>query len=112
MKKQITRYVRECPTGESRTSKTKRPLTTVRDFIMEMGHIIMDFVVGLPQTQAGNNFFCVVVDRLTKSTHFLPMKTTTSLNSLTDLYFKEIVKPHGISVLIVSDRDTRFTLRF
>ena len=58
------------------------------------------------------NDFVVVVDRLTKSTHFLPVRTDYSLDKLAELYIKEIVRLHGIPVSIISDRDPRFTSRF
>ena len=54
----------------------------------------------------------VVVDRLTKSTHFLLVRTDYSLDKMTELYIREIVRLHGIPILIISDRDMRFTLRF
>ena len=72
----------------------------------------MDFVVGLPLTGRKNDSFWVVVDRLTKSAHFLPVKTDYALDKLTELYIKEIVRLHGIPVSIISDRDPRFTSRF
>ena len=72
----------------------------------------MDFVVGLPLTGRKHDFVGVVVDRLMKSAHFLPVRTDYSLDKLTDLYIKEIVRLHGIPVSIISDRDPRFTLRF
>nr|GEY37482.1 putative reverse transcriptase domain-containing protein [Tanacetum cinerariifolium] len=53
----------------------------------------------------------VIVDRLTKSTHFLPMKKTDTMEKLTRLYLKEIVCRHGIPVSIISDRDSHFTSR-
>ena len=52
------------------------------------------------------------MDRLTKSTHFLPIKETYRLDKLADLYIREIVKLHGIPTFIVSDRDPTFTSRF
>ncbi|RVW85874.1 Transposon Ty3-I Gag-Pol polyprotein [Vitis vinifera] len=75
-------------------------------------HITMDFVIGLPRTLGGNNAIWVIVDRLTKSAHFLPMKVNFSLDRLASLYVKEIVRMHGVPVSIVSDRDPRFTSRF
>ena len=56
--------------------------------------------------------FVVVVDRLMKSSHFLPVRTDYSLENLAELYIKEIVRLHGIPVSIISDRDSRFTSRF
>lgn len=75
-------------------------------------HITMYFVVGLPRTQKGYNSIWVIVDRLTKSSHFLPVKTTYSMNQYAEDYIKEIVRLHGIPVSIVSDRDPKFTSAF
>ncbi|RVX02879.1 Retrovirus-related Pol polyprotein from transposon 17.6 [Vitis vinifera] len=61
-------------------------------------HITMDFVIGLPRTLGGNNAIWVIVDRLTKSAHFLPMKVNFSLDRLASLYVKEIVRMHGLTV--------------
>ena len=72
----------------------------------------MDFVIGLPHTRAGFDAIWVVVDRLTKSAHFLPIHNNFSLDRLAKLYISEIVRPHGVPVSIVSDRDPRFTSRF
>ena len=69
----------------------------------------MDFVIGLPRTQAGYDAIWVIVDRLTKSAHFLAIRNNFSLDRLAELYISEIVKLHGVPVSIVSDRDPRFT---
>ena len=74
--------------------------------------ITMDFVVGLPLTGRKHDLIWVVVDRLTKSTHFLPMRTNYSLDKLAKLYIKEIVRLHEIPISIILDRDPRFTSRF
>ena len=75
-------------------------------------HITMDFVTGLPRTQGGNNAIWVIVDRLTKSAHFLAFKVGFSLERFAKLYIKEIVRLHGILMTIVSDRDSRFVSMF
>ena len=72
----------------------------------------MDFVSGLPRTLRGFDAIWVVVDRLTKSAHFLPTKVNFSMERLAKLYIDEIVRLHGIPVSIVSDRDTRFVSQF
>ena len=69
----------------------------------------MDFVVGLPRAPEGYDAIWVIVDRLTKSPHFLAIHNNFSLNRLVELYVNEIVKLHGVPVSIVSDRDPRFT---
>ncbi|KAI5318050.1 hypothetical protein L3X38_037758 [Prunus dulcis] len=72
-------------------------------------HITMDFVFKLPCTSKGHDGISVIVDRLTKSAHFLPIKETYSLSKLAKLFLNEIVRLHGAPV---SDRDARFTSRF
>ena len=72
----------------------------------------MDFVTGLPRTQRQHDAIWVIVDRLTKSAHFLPINVEDSLEKLAQLYVDEIVRLHGVPVSIVSDRDPRFTSRF
>ena len=75
-------------------------------------HITMDFVVGLPKTRSGRDAVWVIVDRLTKSAHFLAINMTFSLDKLARLYVNEVVSRHGVPMSIVSDRDPRFTSRF
>ena len=72
----------------------------------------MDFVVDLPRTRTGYDAIWVIVDRLTKSAHFLVIRYNFSLDRLVKLYINEIVKLNGVSISIVSDRDPRFTSRF
>ena len=72
----------------------------------------MNFMIGLPRLKDGYNSICVIVDRLTKSAHFLPFKATYPVAKLAKLHVKHIVCLHGISVSIVSDRGYVFTSRF
>ncbi|GJS31961.1 putative reverse transcriptase domain-containing protein [Tanacetum coccineum] len=74
--------------------------------------IIMDFVNGLPRTPSGYDTIWVIVERLTKSAHFLPIKKKDSMEKLTRLYLKEIVCRHGVPISIISDRDSHFTSIF
>jgi hypothetical protein len=71
--------------------------------------ISMDFIVGLPCTQKGNDSIWVVVDRLTKVAHFLPVKVNYSVCRLAELYVDNILKLHGAPRSIVSDRGPQFT---
>ena len=75
-------------------------------------HITMDSMIGLPRALGANNAIWVIVDRLKKFAHFLPMKVNFSLDRLSSFYVKEIMRMHGVPVSIVSDRDPRFTSRF
>ncbi|GKE26445.1 putative reverse transcriptase domain-containing protein [Tanacetum coccineum] len=92
----------------------------LRDVIMHESHkskqvsdmITMEFVSGLSRTSSGYDSIWVIVDRLTKSTHFLPMKKTNNVEKLTQLYQKEVVCRHGVPISIISDKDSLFTSRF
>ncbi|XP_052485226.1 uncharacterized protein LOC128040498 [Gossypium raimondii] len=72
----------------------------------------MDFVSGLPLTPTKKDSVWVIVDRLTKFAHFIPIRTDYSLQKLAKLYVFEIVRLHGVPILIISNRDLHFTSRF
>ena len=71
----------------------------------------MDFMTGLPRGKKGNDAIWVVVDRLTKSTLFLPMKMIDLVDKLTKLYVNKVIIFPGVLVSIISDRDPSFTSR-
>ncbi|GJX74140.1 putative reverse transcriptase domain-containing protein [Tanacetum coccineum] len=75
-------------------------------------NITMDFVTKLPKTAAGQDTIWVIVDRLTKSAYFFPMREDDTLEKLTRQYLKEVVSKHGVPVSIISDRDGKFTSHF
>ncbi|GJR02957.1 putative reverse transcriptase domain-containing protein [Tanacetum coccineum] len=75
-------------------------------------NVTMDFVTKLPKSSQGHDTICVVVDRLTKSAIFTPMRETDSMERLVRMYLKEVVTRHGIHVLIICDRDPRFASNF
>ena len=68
----------------------------------------MDFVMGLLRTASGKDAIWIIIDRLTKFVHFIPIKMSFSLDRLARLYVNEIVS-HGVPVSIISNRDPRFT---
>ncbi|GJX44678.1 putative reverse transcriptase domain-containing protein [Tanacetum coccineum] len=72
----------------------------------------MDFITKLPKTSNEHDTIWVIVDRLTKSAHFIPTRETDSMETLTRLYIKEIVSRHGVPISIISDHDSHFTSRF
>ncbi|GJY38080.1 putative reverse transcriptase domain-containing protein [Tanacetum coccineum] len=74
--------------------------------------IAMDFVTKLPRTSSWHDTIWVIMDRLTKSAHFLPMREDYKMDRLARLYLNEIVARHGVPISIISDRDSRFTSRF
>ncbi|GKA13686.1 putative reverse transcriptase domain-containing protein [Tanacetum coccineum] len=75
-------------------------------------NITIDFVTMLPKTSSGQDTIWVIIVRLTKSAHFLRMKETKSMEKLTRQYLKEVVSRHEVPVLIISDRDSKFTSHF
>ena len=75
-------------------------------------HVTMDFVTHLPRTLQRDDAVWVIVDRLTKSAHFLALRMTFTLERFCWLYIREIVQLHGVPVSLVSDRDSRFATHF
>ena len=98
--------------SKGRASSSFGIITTYQNTGVEWDRITMDFVVGLLLIGRKHNSVWVVIDRLTKSAHFLPLRIDNSIDKLTELYIKEIVRLHGIPISIISGRDPRFTLRF
>ncbi|GKC48248.1 retrotransposon protein, putative, ty3-gypsy subclass [Tanacetum coccineum] len=82
------------------------------DARQKAARIAMDFVTKLPRTSSGNDTIWVIIDRLTKSAHFLPMREDYKMDILARLYLNEIVARHGVSISIISNHDSHFTSRF
>nr|GEZ19254.1 hypothetical protein [Tanacetum cinerariifolium] len=112
MKAEIATSVSKYLTCAKVKAKHQRPsglLQQPKIPVWKWERITMDFIIGLPRTSSGYDSIWVIVDRLTKSAHFLPMKTTDSMEKLTHLYLKEVVYRHGVPISIISDRDSKFT---
>nr|GEZ80737.1 putative reverse transcriptase domain, ribonuclease H-like domain, aspartic peptidase domain protein [Tanacetum cinerariifolium] len=115
MKANITTYVSKCLTCLKVKAKHQKPsglLVQPKISQWKWDNITIDFVTKLPKTQSGNDTIWVIVDRLTKSAHFLPMRETDPMDKLARLYLKEVVTRHRNLVSIVCNRDPRFTLNF
>ena len=98
--------------GDGRASKAHGKIQLLPIPVWKWEKITMDFETGLPRTQRQHDAIWVIVDRLMKFAHFLPINVEDSLEKLAQLYVDEIVRLHGVPVSIVSDRDLRFTSRF
>jgi hypothetical protein len=108
-------YVSLCDTCQRVKSEHQRPaglLQPLKILEWKCEEIRMGFIVGLPCTQAGYDSIWVIVDRLTKVAHFIPVKTTYSGAKLAELYMSRIICLHGVPKKIVSDRDSQFTSKF
>ncbi|GKB58334.1 putative reverse transcriptase domain-containing protein [Tanacetum coccineum] len=115
MKAEIATYVSKCMTYAKVKAEYQKPSSLLVQPIIPVWkweNITMDFVTKLPKTTSGQDTIWVIVDRLTKSAHFLPMKETDTMEKLTRQYLKEVVSRHGVPVLIISDRDSKFTSHF
>ncbi|GJS76421.1 putative reverse transcriptase domain-containing protein [Tanacetum coccineum] len=115
MKADIATYVSKCLTCLRVKAEHQKPSgLLVQPAIPQWKweNITMDFVTKLPRTQSGNDTIWVIVDRLTKSAHFLPMRETDPMDKLAKLYLKEVVTRHRIPVSIICNRDPQFTSNF
>ncbi|GKB26793.1 putative reverse transcriptase domain-containing protein [Tanacetum coccineum] len=115
MKADITTYVSKCLTCARVKAEHQRPSgLLVQPEIPEWkwDNITMDFITKLPKSSQGFDTIWVIVDRLTKSAHFLPIRENDPLDKLARLYLNRIVARHGIPALIICDRDGRFTSNF
>ncbi|WJX19257.1 hypothetical protein P8452_08970 [Trifolium repens] len=115
MKNEVAEFVYACLTCQKSKVEHQKPSGLLQPMFVpewKWDSIAMDFVSGLPRTRRGSDSIWVIVDRLTKSAHFIPLKTGTLVPKLAEIYVNQIVRLHGIPSSIVSDRDPRFTSRF
>ena len=115
MKKDIAEFISKCLVCQQVKAEHQVPVGLLQPLSIpewKWERITMDFVSGLPRTQRNHDAIWVIVDRLTKSAHFLAVRLDYTLERLAELYINEIVRLHGIPISIVSDRDPRFTSRF
>ncbi|KAE8690557.1 Detected protein of unknown function [Hibiscus syriacus] len=115
MKKDISNFVARCLTCQQVKAEHQHPsglLQPIKIPERKWERITMDFVTGLPMTSSKKDSVWVIVDRLTKSAHFIPVRVNYTLDKLARLYISEIVRLHGVPLSIISDRDPRFTSRF
>ncbi|GJR57738.1 putative reverse transcriptase domain-containing protein [Tanacetum coccineum] len=114
MKRDIATYVSKCLTCSKVKAEHQRPSGLLQQPEIpewKWDKITMDFITKLPRSKNGHDTIWVIVDRLTKSAHFLAIREDYSTERLAKIYIDEIVARHGVLVSIISDRDGRFTSR-
>ncbi|GAU30442.1 hypothetical protein TSUD_392550 [Trifolium subterraneum] len=115
MKTEIAEFVSRCIVCQQVKIEHQKPAGPLQPLEIpewKWEHITMDFVTGLPRNQKGEDSIWVIVDRLTKSAHFIAVKSTYKASRYAEIFLEEIVKLHGVPLSIVSDRDPTFTSYF
>src|SRR5437870_10443599 len=115
MKREIAKYISECDICQQVKAdhlKSAGQLQPLAISSWKWEDIHMDFIVGLPRTQKGFDSIWVIVDRLTKTAHFLPVNTIYRAKTYAELYISRIVCLHGVPKTITSDRGPQFIARF
>ncbi|WVZ49170.1 hypothetical protein U9M48_000547 [Paspalum notatum var. saurae] len=115
MKREIAKYVSECDVCKRVKADHLKPAGMLQPLAVpswKWEDIHMDFIVGLPRTQKGYDSIWVIIDRLTKSAHFIPVKVIYHANTYAELYIARIVSLHGVPRSITSDRGSLFVSRF
>jgi hypothetical protein len=115
MKREIAKYISECDTCQRVKASHLKVAGTLQPLPIpswKWEDICMDFIVGLPNTSRHHDSIWVIVDRLTKTAHFLPVHTTHRTEKYVEIFIDQIVRLHGIQRTIVSDRGTPFVACF
>ena len=115
MKKDMAEYISRCMKCQQVKVEHQHPAGLLQPLPVpewKWEVISMDFITGLPMTWRQHDSIMVVVDKLTKAAHFIPVKSTHQTDDIAKIFMKEIFKLHGFSKAIVSDRDVKFTSNF
>jgi hypothetical protein len=115
MKKEVVDFIARCLECQKVKAEHRHPAGLLQPLPIpewKWEVVTMDFITKLPRTNKQHDSIMVVMDTLTKSAHFIPVKFTHREANIVDVYMKEIAKLHGITKTIVSDRDPNFTSKF
>ncbi|WVZ93780.1 hypothetical protein U9M48_039735 [Paspalum notatum var. saurae] len=115
MKREIAKYVSECDVCQRVKADHLKHAGMLQPLALpawKWEDIHMDFIVGLPRTQKGYDSIWVIIDRFTKSAHFIPVKNRYNAQKYAEIYISRIVSLHGVSRTITSDRGSLFVSRF
>jgi hypothetical protein len=115
MKKEIIEYITRCMECQKVKVEHKHPTRLLQPLPIpewKWEVVTIDIITGLPRIGKHHDSIMVVVDKLTKAAHFIPLKTTHKAANVVDIYMREVARLHGIPKTIVSDRDPKFTSKF
>jgi hypothetical protein len=115
MKKEIAEYIARCMECQRVKVEHRHPTGLLQPLLIPKWKwevVTMDFITGLPRTNKQHDSIMVVVDKLMKVAHFIPLETTHTTSNVVDIYMRKVAQLHGILKTIMSDRDPKFTLKF
>jgi hypothetical protein len=115
LKRDIADYLAKCIEYQQLKAEHQHPIGLLQPLPISKWKwetISMDFITGLPKSAKKNDAIMVVVDKLSKSVHFIPVKSTCKAIDIVNIFMKEIFRLHGMPRDIISDRDTKFTSSF
>ena len=115
MKTEVAEYIARCFECQQVKTEHKHPARLLQPLPIpnwKWEIISIDFVTGLPKNQNLNDSIMVVVDKLSKATHFIPVKTMYKAANIADIFLKQIFRLHGILKVIISNRDPKFIGKF
>jgi hypothetical protein len=115
MKNETTEYLSKCLDCQQVKVEHQHPTGLLQPLPIpewKWEIISMDFITGFPKTQRQNDSIMVVIDKLRKYAHFIPVKSTYKAINIAEIFMKEIFRLHGIPKMVISDRDVKFTSNF
>lgn len=115
MKKQVVEYLARCLECQQIKAEHQHPAGLLQPLPIpewKWETISMDFITGLPRTKKGNDSIMVVVDKLSKAAHFIPVQSTYKAVQIAHLFMQNVFRLHGLPKVIISDRDVKFTSTF
>ena len=115
MEREIAKYVSECDVCQRVKASHLKVAGTLQPLPIpswKWEDISMDFIVGLPNTSQKHDSIWVIIDRLTKTSHFIPVNTTYSAKKYAEIYLDQIIRLHGIPKMIISNRGAQFIACF
>jgi len=115
MKREVAKFLARCRECQQVNAEHQHPPGLLQPLPIpewKWEVISIDFITGLPRSKRQNDYVMVVVDKLSKAAHFIPVKSTYKVVSIADIFMKEVFRLHAIPKIIISDRDVKFTGNF